>query len=50
MQLEEEIHTNSRSQSGDRITIRYCDNCSESGHNTRTYKKNEETSNIYSSD
>jgi len=49
-QLEEEIYTNGYNQSGDRTTIWHYNNCNEPRYNTRIYKKNEEISNIYSSD
>ncbi len=48
MQLEEEMCTNSRGQSGGRITMRHYSNCGEPGHNTHIYKKDKEMSNIYS--
>jgi len=48
-QLKEEIRTNGYGQSGGRTTIRRCGNCSEPGHNARIYKKDEEMSNVYSS-
>jgi len=48
-QLKEEIYTNGRSQGGDRITIRRYGNCNEPGYNTCIYKKDEEMSNVYSS-
>ncbi len=50
MQLEEEMCMNGRSRNKDRMTVRRCGNCGEPGYNTRIYKKNEEMSNIYSSD
>ncbi len=50
MQLEEKIYTNGRSQDGSRTIVRRCSNCGEPGHNTCIYKKDEEMSNIYSSD
>ncbi len=49
-QLEEEIYTNGRSRGKSRTIIRRYSNCNELGHNTHIYKKNEEISNIYSSD
>ncbi len=50
MQLKKEMCTNGRSQGGGRTTVRCCSNCSEPGHNTRIYKKDEEISNVYSSE
>ena len=50
IQLEEEMYTNGRGRSGGCTTIRRCSNCSEPGYNTRIYKKDEEMSNVYSSD
>ena len=50
VQLEKEIRINSRSRDRDRTTIQRCGNYSEPGYNVRIYKKNEEMSNIYSSD
>ena len=50
IQLEEEIRTNGRGRGGGRTTIRRCGNCSEPGYNTYICKKDEEMSNIYSSD
>ncbi len=32
------------------MTMRCCNNCGESGHNTRIYKKDEEMSNVYNSE
>ncbi len=49
-QLEEEIHTNGRNRGRGRTTMRRCSNCSEPGYNVRICKKDEEMSNIYSSD
>ncbi len=40
---------NSCSWNGDCTTIRRCNNCNESGYNIHTYKKDEEMSNVYSS-
>ncbi len=50
IQLEEEMRTNGRNQSGGRTIVRRCGNCSELGYNTYIYKKDEEISNVYSSD
>ncbi len=50
MQLEEEMRTSGCSQGGGRTTMRHCGNYGEPGYNTRIYKKDEETSNVYSSD
>ncbi len=50
MQLEEEIYTSGYSRGGGRITIRRCGNCSELRYNARICKKDEEISNVYSSD
>ncbi len=50
MQLEEEMYINGRSRSKGYTTIRRYDNCNEPRYNTRIYKKDEEMSNIYSSD
>ena len=50
VQLEEEMHINSCGRGGGRTTMRCYGNCSEPGYNMRIYKKNEEMSNVYSSD
>ncbi len=50
MQLEEEMYTNSRSRGRGRTTMRCYNNCSEPRYNACIYKKNEEMSNVYSSD
>ncbi len=50
MQLEEEIYTSDRGQGGCRTTMQRCGNCGEPGYNACTYKKDEEMSNVYSSD
>jgi len=50
MQLEEEMYMIGRSQGGGRTTVRRYGNYGKPGHNTRIYKKNEEMSNVYSSD
>ena len=50
MQLEEEIYINGCSRGGGRTTMRRCNNCNELRYNTRIYKKDEEMSNVYSSD
>ncbi len=49
-QLEEEIYASGCGRGGGRTTVRRCGNCGEPGHNARTYKKDEEMSNVYSSD
>ncbi len=49
-QLEKKIRTNNRSRGGGRTIVRRYSNCSKPRHNTRTYKKDEEISNVYSSD
>jgi len=49
-QLEEEIYINSRSRNEGRMIVRRCGNCGEPGYNARICKKDEEISNIYSSD
>ena len=50
MQLEEEMRTNGRGQGGGCTTVRRYGNCGEPGHNARTCKKDEEMSNVYSSE
>ncbi len=49
-QLEEEMCMSSRGRGRGHTIIRCCGNCNESGYNTRIYKKDEEMSNVYSSD
>ncbi len=49
-QLKKEIYTSGRSRDKGRTIIRRCGNCSEPRHNIRTYKKDKEMSNVYSSD
>ncbi len=49
-QLEEEIHARGCSRGGGRITMRHYGNCGKPGYNTHICKKDEEMSNIYSSD
>ncbi len=49
IQLEKEMRTNGRSQGESYITMRRYGNYGEPGYNTRTYKKDEEISNIYNS-
>ncbi len=48
--MEEEIYMNSRGQGRGCTIIRRCDNYGEPGYNTRICKKDEEMSNVYSSD
>ncbi len=50
VQLEEKMYTNGRSQNKGHTTIQHYSNCNEPRYNTRICKKNEEMSNIYSSD
>ncbi len=50
IQLEEEIHTSGCSRGKGRTTIQSCGNYSEPGYNTCICKKDEEMSNVYSSD
>ena len=50
IQLEEEICTSGCSRGGGRTTMRCYDNCSEFKYNMRICKKDEEMSNVYSSD
>ncbi len=50
IQLEEEIYMNSCSRNRGHMTIRRYSNCGEPGYNTYICKKDEEISNIYSSD
>ncbi len=50
VQLEEEMCTSGRGRGGGRTTMRRCGNCSEPGYNARICKKDEEMSNVYSSD
>ncbi len=47
--MEEEICTNGCNWGGGYTTIRYCDNCGEPRYNIYICKKDEEISNIYSS-
>src|SRR6266699_6832385 len=49
-QLKKEMRTSGRNRSGGRTIMRRCGNCSEPGHNARICKKDEEMSNVYSSD
>src|SRR6266699_2004430 len=49
-QLEKEMYTNGRNRDRGRTTMQRYDNCSKPGHNARIYKKDEEMSNVYSSD
>ncbi len=48
-QLEKEIRTNGRNRDGGRTIMRRYGNCNEPGYNTHIYKKDEEMSNVYSS-
>ena len=48
-QLEEEMRMNSRSRNKGYTTVRRYSNYGEPKHNARTYKKDKEMSNIYSS-
>ncbi len=48
-QLKEEMHINGRNRGGSYTTMQHYNNCNEPRYNTRTYKKDEEISNIYSS-
>ena len=50
VQLEEEMYMNSCSRSGGCTIIRRCSNCGEPRYNACIYKKDEEMSNVYSSD
>ena len=50
MQLEEEMYMSGRGRDGGRTTMRYCGNCSEPRYNICICKKDEEMSNVYSSD
>ncbi len=50
IQLREEIRTNGRGQDEGRTTMQRCGNCSEPGYNVRICKKDEEMSNVYSSE
>ena len=50
IQLEKEMRMNGRGQGGDRTIVRRCGNCGELGYNARICKKDEEMSNVYSSD
>ncbi len=50
IQLEKEMHMNGRGRDGGRTTMRRCGNCSEFGYNMCICKKDEEMSNVYSSD
>ena len=50
VQLEEEMHTNGCNRGEGRTTMRRYSNCNELGYNMRICKKDEEISNIYSSD
>jgi len=50
MQLEKEMRTSSCSRDRNRTIMRCYGNCNKPGYNTRIYKKDEEMSNIYSSD
>ena len=50
MQLKEEMYINGCDQGGGRTIIRRYSNCSEPRYNMRICKKNEEMSNVYSSD
>ncbi len=50
MQLEEEMYTNGCGRGGNRTIMRCYSNYSEPRYNTRICKKNEEISNVYSSD
>ncbi len=49
-QLKEEMRMSGCGQSGGRITMRCYGNCGELGYNARTCKKDEEMSNVYSSE
>ena len=49
-QLKEKIYTNGCNQSGGRIKMRCYSNYSEPGYNICICKKDEEMSNVYSSD
>ena len=49
-QLEEEMRMSGCGRGESRITMRCCNNCSEPGYNTCICKKDEEMSNVYSSD
>ncbi len=50
VQLEEEIRANGCNRSGSRTIIQRYGNCGEPGHNAYICKKDEEMSNVYSSD
>ncbi len=50
IQLKKEIRTNGCDRNKDHTIIRHYNNCSELGYNMRIYKKDEEMSNVYSSD
>ncbi len=50
VQLKEEIYTSDRGRGGGRTTMRRYSNCNEPKYNTCIYKKDEEMSNVYSSD
>ena len=49
-QLEKEMRMNGRSRGGGRTTMRRCSNYSKPRHNVYIYKKDEEISNVYSSE
>ncbi len=49
-QLKEEIYMNDRSRNEGRTTMRRYGNCNEPGYNMCICKKNEEMSNVYSSE
>ncbi len=49
-QLEKKMCTSDRNQGGGHTTVRRYGKCSEPRYNARIYKKDEEMSNVYSSD
>ncbi len=50
MQLEKEMCMNGCNRNKGRTTVQRYDNCGEPGYNARICKKDEEMSNVYSSD
>jgi len=50
IQLKEEMYMSGRSRGGGRTTMRRYNNCGEPGYNTCICKKDEEMSNVYSSE
>jgi len=50
VQLEEGIYMSGCSRGGGCMTMWSCGNCNEPGYNARTCKKDEEMSNVYSSE